>query len=246
VAGRLRVHAHRSDGAHAMLIVRVAKAAGPAFSRLPEGESTALVRVLRGEQQKVVASDLRLSCAAISARCARGLARFGVTSASVPLIVVLAAQSWTGAAETSGWSVAFEREGHACLLLGAPRLVSGLLPSLTPAEEDVAQLLVDGFSRREVAIRRATSMHTIAGQTHSIFTKLGVSGRYALVRRVAQSMFRAWRSRWAPPSSWRYPAGVPSTECSFGSEDAARQRARNTIETLVARQSESLCTNARE
>jgi DNA-binding NarL/FixJ family response regulator len=232
VGGRLRICAQRSEGAHAMMIARLPDATEATFSPVPERESGPLVRVLRGEQQKLIASDLGLSCSTVSAQCARGLARLGVTSgSSVPLLVVLAAQSGTDTAARCGWSVSFEHQGRRCLLLGNPRRVSGLLPSLTRAEEEVAQLLVDGLSRREVALRRATSRHTIAGQTHSIFTKLRVSGRYALVRRVAQSMFCAAHDGRAGAVDWpeliTASGEVAGGPCSFQNTDAARPTKRN-------------------
>lgn len=51
---------------------------------------------------------------------------------------------------------------------------------LTPAEQDVALLLLKGFSYKEIARLRTTSEPTIRQQAASIYQKAGLSGRAAL------------------------------------------------------------------
>ena len=51
---------------------------------------------------------------------------------------------------------------------------------LTPAEQDVALLLLKGFSYKEIARLRVTSEPTIRQQATSIYQKAGLSGRAAL------------------------------------------------------------------
>ena len=51
---------------------------------------------------------------------------------------------------------------------------------LTPAEQDVALLLLKGFSYKEIARWRSTSELTIRQQAASIYQKAGLSGRAAL------------------------------------------------------------------
>jgi DNA-binding NarL/FixJ family response regulator len=58
--------------------------------------------------------------------------------------------------------------------------------ALTRAEQEVAGLFIEGRSRGEIADHRKTSALTVAGQVHSIFSALRVSGRYALIRRAAE------------------------------------------------------------
>jgi len=61
------------------------------------------------------------------------------------------------------------------------------LTELTPAEREVAQLVVSGCSNREIAGRRRASVHTVGNQLSAIYGKLGVSSRHELVARLARS-----------------------------------------------------------
>lgn len=54
--------------------------------------------------------------------------------------------------------------------------------SLSPAEAEVARLVFDGQSNREIAETRGTSERTVANQLRSIYRKLEVSSREELVR----------------------------------------------------------------
>ena len=51
---------------------------------------------------------------------------------------------------------------------------------LTPAEREVALLLLKGLSLREVATVRSTSERTVRQQARSVYRKAGLSGRAAL------------------------------------------------------------------
>lgn len=51
---------------------------------------------------------------------------------------------------------------------------------LTPAEREVALLLLKGLSHKEVAVVRETSVLTIRQQARSVYTKSNLSGRAAL------------------------------------------------------------------
>jgi DNA-binding NarL/FixJ family response regulator len=52
--------------------------------------------------------------------------------------------------------------------------------SLTPAEVEVARLILQGKSNREVAERRGTTTRTVANQVASLFRKLKVQSRLEL------------------------------------------------------------------
>jgi DNA-binding NarL/FixJ family response regulator len=71
-------------------------------------------------------------------------------------------------------------------VVSVPRPSTGRLPGLTRAEEEVAQGIVEGYSRFEIARRRATSVNTVARQVHSIFNALQITGRFALIRRAIE------------------------------------------------------------
>jgi DNA-binding CsgD family transcriptional regulator len=53
--------------------------------------------------------------------------------------------------------------------------------SLTAAERDVVQRVVDGRSNAEIARARGTAVSTVANQLASIFRKLGVGSRFELI-----------------------------------------------------------------
>lgn len=49
--------------------------------------------------------------------------------------------------------------------------------SPTPAEKDIALLLLEGLSRKEIAGLRATSETTVRQQSRAIYEKAGLGGR---------------------------------------------------------------------
>lgn len=63
---------------------------------------------------------------------------------------------------------------------------------LTESEADVAALLIDGHTYRDIASYRGTSVHTVSNQVRSAFRKLGVHSRVELSARLSeQGSFRA-------------------------------------------------------
>jgi len=61
--------------------------------------------------------------------------------------------------------------------------------SLTPAEADVAGLLLKGVSLRDIAVLRRTSEPTIRQQAQSIYRKSGLAGRRELAAYFLESLF---------------------------------------------------------
>ena len=56
-------------------------------------------------------------------------------------------------------------------------------PGLTPAEHEVASMVLAGWSNLAIAAARQVSISTVANQVRSIFAKLGVSSRAQLAAR---------------------------------------------------------------
>ena len=56
---------------------------------------------------------------------------------------------------------------------------------LSRSERDVIDLVLEGCSNAEIAVRRRTSVHTVANQLKAVFRKLGCSGRSELVALLA-------------------------------------------------------------
>ena len=63
-----------------------------------------------------------------------------------------------------------------------PRISAALLAPLTPREQEVAVLVVDGLADREIAARLHLSHHTVSQYVKRIYRKLEVDSRVALTR----------------------------------------------------------------
>ncbi len=167
-------------------------------TRLPRAlnrvETAILVRVLCGEQQKLVAAELGIACSTASRGYTLALAKLKLCRGLIPLPLVIAAQSWASGSTlpVNARSTVFEREGCEFFLLSVPRPAATGGTGLTHAEEAVARLLVEGSSRGEIAVLRSTSEQTVACQLRGIFSKLRLAGRHALIRHaVEQGWFRS-------------------------------------------------------
>lgn len=157
----------------------------------PEGlspeDASLVVNVLCGEPRKAIASELSIALSTATGRFLRALAKLELADRNVPLPLVLAAQCRVSAARIrSGRRAAVDHEGNRCLALSVPRPATRHLVPLTPSEQEIAQWLIEGLTRYEIADRRETSVHTVAGQFHSIFAALHVTGRYELIRRAVE------------------------------------------------------------
>jgi DNA-binding CsgD family transcriptional regulator len=184
MAGRLRLDAAVSGPERHYVFLRIQPTPGVHLRAL---ETTVLVRVFCGEQQKFVAAELSIACSTASKWFTLGVAKLGLGRRSVPLPLIVAAQAWSLSEGREGPSVAarstlVRREGKPMVLLSVPR--PSIAPRfLTRAEEDVAALVAEGRSRWEIAVTRAKSAQTIACQLRGVYAKLAVGNRYALVRR---------------------------------------------------------------
>ena len=58
---------------------------------------------------------------------------------------------------------------------------------LTPRERDVASLLMNGLTSKEIAQQLDLSAHTVKGYLHFIMTKLGVTTRSGIVGKLGRS-----------------------------------------------------------
>jgi DNA-binding NarL/FixJ family response regulator len=154
-------------------------------------ETAVLVRVLCGEQQKRVALELDIACSTASKWFTQALAKLRLSGGPIPLPLVVAAQSWACGQQppVDARSATFTHDDLKLVLLSVPlpRVVDDM--GLTGAELEVARLLIEGATRREIAAQRATSQQTVACQLRNIFSKLQVSGRNALIRSAIE---RGW------------------------------------------------------
>jgi DNA-binding CsgD family transcriptional regulator len=183
VGGRLRVCLESAQPGSILLVVR--EVVGGRCLH-PTDESW-LRRVLCGEQQKALALEGDIASSTLSTRYNRAIRELGITRREVPVLLALAAQSAAGAALTvSARMASFEQDGARYGVVGIPRPTTECMMLLSPAEQEVARWVIEGCSRREIAARRGTTKHTASRQIHSIFARLDVSNRYALIRRAAE------------------------------------------------------------
>lgn len=160
----------------------------------PTEDLKALERVLSGELNKVVASELGISASTLSLHCSKALRAIATESlvSRVPIVLVTAALC------ARGWSLPEARVEE--------RLEDGLVVSfdlpgrrlmarLTGVEAEVLRMTIEGKSHAEIATGRGTSRRTVANQLGAIFKKLGVSGRSALRALAVEDESRAWNAR---------------------------------------------------
>jgi DNA-binding NarL/FixJ family response regulator len=183
VSGRVRAW-WESVGPDRILLVAQVAAGEAAIST---DDAAIVARILSGEQQKLVASDLRIAASTVSGRYVRALDRLDLSPTTLPLPIVLAAQAWIGVANAPNARRGFfESQGTACMVVSVPRPATARMSSLTPAEQDVAKWIIEGCSRFDIARRRKTSVHTVARQFHAIFNTQRGTGRFALVRSAVE------------------------------------------------------------
>jgi DNA-binding NarL/FixJ family response regulator len=147
-------------------------------------ERAILVRVITGELQKSVALDLHLAPSTVATDFARVLAKIGIhrSSPTIPLPIVVLAQKALGVAPSADLEIEESGDDDGSVVIRAKRLDYQNCPSLTPAERAVAQLVAEGFTRKDIARSRHTSVHTVANQVSAVLTRLRVTGRFALIR----------------------------------------------------------------
>jgi serine/threonine protein kinase/DNA-binding NarL/FixJ family response regulator len=158
-------------------------------SPLTEREQTLLRRGFLAEPQKVLAADLGVSGTTVSVLIGRALRKLGLERrmGSAPLAVVLSALHNFGAVSLRDVKVdTFEADGRHYVAISVPELDPSVLHELTEAERSVALLLVAGLNQHDIATERGTSPSTIANQIAAISRKLGIGGRFALIRRWAE------------------------------------------------------------
>ena len=185
---RLTVCGDGSTPGARYVVARVTDDGSLSSGPLSRVEIAVLVRVLKGEQQKLVASELGIACSTASKWYTLGLAKMRLTRAPIALPLIIAAQTWASGKNppVNARSATFEHEGARYLLLAVPKPVIGSHAPLTRAESEVARLLIEGDSRCEIAARRETSALTVACQLRGIFSKWRLTGRYALIGRAVE------------------------------------------------------------
>lgn len=127
---------------------------------------------------KIIAAELGMAEGTVAAHVASLRRKLGVRSRAV-LAELLAGPR-------DGRWAALELPGAAVRVLSEPR-VRPAIDALTPAEREVAWLVIEGASNAEVARRRHTAISTVENQLRRIYAQLGVGSRAELARRLRDS-----------------------------------------------------------
>jgi DNA-binding NarL/FixJ family response regulator len=187
VAGRLRPYSDRLGASRSYAILRSMGRGSGICCPLSAPEAAVLSRVLCGEQQKVISTELRIAHSTASKRCAQALQKLELTARTIPLPIAVAAQRAAGVVTAADLRHSrFTFEGCELVVASIPRPKVVSRSMLTASEQEIAQLLVEGRSRWQIAGVRETSVQTVSCQLRSIFAKFQATGRYGLTRRAAE------------------------------------------------------------
>ncbi len=167
-------------------------------------EQEVLDAVLSGVPDRELSRRMGITRQCVCGHLGNGLAKLGVSSRFAAL------EAWRSLLEAEKG-----RGGRALLAevpFGEETLLSLRVPipprpelevRLSSAETDVAWMVCDGLSNRDIAFERGTAERTVANQVASIFSKLGVSRRFDVAQFLLglvprQHSFERFRS---PPRS---------------------------------------------
>lgn len=149
-----------------------------------------LKRVLLGEAPKAVAYDLRMGLSSVAAAIQDCLLAMGIpgrlSQASVLLTMAACAAHQPESSPTRGRLTRVDCDGEAYWVVSVVRPDLDFPVPLSHAEAAVVRELVAGRSHAQISDLRATSRRTVANQLATVFRKLGVSGRGAVVHRLIQ------------------------------------------------------------
>jgi DNA-binding CsgD family transcriptional regulator len=158
---------------------------GLAADALCPHEASLLRGILCGEPRKALAQEHGIASSTATGRYKRALAKIQLGGCAMPLVVVLAAQTHELSAQIP--NVRARCVYHQGVVsISVPRPMTTTLTALTPAQQQVAQWLIEGGTRETIAKRRTRSVNTVSGQMHAVFHALRVTGRWALVRRARE------------------------------------------------------------
>lgn len=138
-----------------------------------------------GELQKTVAIDLGLapsSVAAMLRQVTRGMGlscKFSRLPLAIPLLRHMISRPELVSVRLEPWPL---DRAKPVLVIEMSRCDDAIAAKLSKSEYEVARQLLEGCTYRQMASRRATSVRTIANQVSSVFKKLGVSGRFEVLR----------------------------------------------------------------
>lgn len=188
VAGRCKVvDGFNSPHRFYLVLVEGAAGRGEVRSGRPIRDLRLLEKLLLCGSQKEAGHQFGLSTASVAAVTKRTLATMGMAClpSKVPALLVLAAHAARPGAAACEARASRVPGPATTWVVSVPRADRELLGELSPAEHQVLSALVDGRTHAEIARQRRTSRRTVANQLANAFRRLNVSGRAALLLRLA-------------------------------------------------------------
>jgi DNA-binding CsgD family transcriptional regulator len=197
MARSTRVSASFCGDERAYLVLAAAQPADARPRPLSGREIELIKRCLLGGLQKSMALDFDLAPSTIAVTLGNALRALGLSGrvSRIPILAFAAAHAcYDQTPYRYGRFSQVTWRGRAHAVVSVPRPDQELRDLLAPAEYAVARLLAEGASYAEIAERRRTALRTTANQVASVFHKLGVSGRGALLCSLVRERGRAGRA----------------------------------------------------
>ncbi|HWA72268.1 MAG TPA: LuxR C-terminal-related transcriptional regulator [Polyangiaceae bacterium] len=150
-------------------------------------DTCVLDRIFSGDAPKVIAMDTEQSPSTVSGKLRRSLESLGLNCSGrqIPIILLAMYEQWVARRGLDGTNLPSD------CVLSIIRPDIYLKGVLSDAEHAVLQSLVDGEPYSKIAASRGTSQRTVANQAASVYRKLAVSGRTALMNRLVTRAVRS-------------------------------------------------------
>ncbi len=199
-AGRLHVSKVFQHGTREYMLLDEYQEFTSQPNMLDARQTRILERLLSGSSQKAISIDLGVCSSTVSMSVGSGLSRLGLrcSVSRLPLLLNLMVLSGRSSGYAARGCISDDSTGQRLISVEWPK--HSLLDSLSQSEREVAELLVDGLTTREIALQRKVSPRTVANQLASVFTKFRLSGRVELMAYLAASTLRA-KTREADPGA---------------------------------------------
>jgi DNA-binding NarL/FixJ family response regulator len=175
-------------GARRHLLAQRSSPGAAGHSGLTGRERLVVQHAARACPYKVMASELGLAVSTIGSDLSSALKKLGLCSQAE--LVLSAGADWAPSdpAPPPGLeSTPFGSDDFVVLTYPLPEV--DLPACLSPAEREIALLLVRGWPYKDIAAKRCRSTRTVANQVRSVFGKLRVGSRAGLALRVRGAAF---------------------------------------------------------
>lgn len=193
LSGRWSIVEHFDDDRDRCFLAKQRDPAAPPAPGLSERERQIVALASRGHSNKLIAYELGVGSSTVAAHLTSAARKLGISSREV--LLHASAVLDIGGPERAAPFVAatspserrdpvvrmsqFQHDGQTYAWIRI-EIVPKLPASLTSAEAEVATLVIAGLSNTSIAIRRNTSVRTVANQLRSIYAKLSLGSRRQL------------------------------------------------------------------